>query len=466
MKKITDFNSINELYLSWLNETDSVKQSRIKEEIRKSVSPYDFLKYSTCHAMPFEAFRNIFTLLDFFKTLEEMETRGEDISNITGKTLLIQGVEDIQALNQFSSAEATTKVGEQRIKFQGSNLFKFGDVQKIGEKFPNAYVNFIDLDQVEQIINEGKNYKGVPMIITIDNMGELPLDKLASIEERFNVMGVRIIEKDRHATIEQRPIGVEDYKKVRTVVDNDIINRLYVSENSPEYVVDAQLATQILYLICDIVRYAGNAKEKMKSISEAEMYSYYSDVSNITGLVTGESVCGGYAEIARNVLSCVYIDCKTMVGKTSSNSCHAWNQIKLGNTWFNTDVTWAVESIKNGTISGDLFVSDVAFFGDRRMATFNKGQRKNGKSIETQALIGGHTRAFNSNSKKCESCFPPYITTALIKNARVYKEAYEKKSAFAGSEGVVPYNGSTTEKRRSHTNSINIHPDKKEYVDL
>ena len=53
-----------------------------------------------------------------FKTLEEMEKRGEDITSITNQNLLIQGVEDIQGLNQFSQKETATKVGNFRLKIE------------------------------------------------------------------------------------------------------------------------------------------------------------------------------------------------------------------------------------------------------------------------------------------------------------------------------------------------------------
>lgn len=450
----TDYDFINELYMSLINEQNPFMQRKIKENIKNQVSRYDFLMYSIRFAIPFQAFRDVFPLADLFKTLEEMEKSGEDISNITNQTLLMQGVEDIQALNQFSRDEATTKVGNLRLKFQGNSLFKFGDVKKIGKKFPYSCVNFIDLESVEQMINGESNYKGVPIIITIDNMGELSLDKLSSIEKRFNVIGVRIIEKDRNAKIEQRPISVEDYKKIRMVVDNDIINKLYVAEHMNKTVIDAQLATQIFCLISDKVRYDKEAKGISKQMSVEEWFSYYSNVSNITGLVTGKTICGGYAEILRNVLSCVGIDSKTIVGKTSSDGNHAWNQIKLGDTWFNIDLTWAAEQIRKGNPSGDLFMSDVAFFGDRRTVIFEQGQCKKGNSVEIETLVGGHTRVFNSNFEKCESYFPPYMTTALIKNARGYKDEYERNSKFSDYKGDVPYISSSIEKMRSYAKSI------------
>lgn len=454
MKTEINYNMINDLYMGWLNETDPFMQRKRLDDIKRRISPHDLLMYSIRYAMPFQAFKDIFSLKDLFKTLEEMEKRGEDITNITNKILIIQGVEDIQGLNDFAQKRTGSKVGNLRLKFQGSNLFSFGDVKKIGKKFPYACVNFIDIASIEQMLKEEKDYKGVPIIITIDNMGELPLDKLNNIERKFDVAGIRIIEKDRNVSIEQSPISLEGYKQIRTVVDNEIISKLYVTEYANKTAIDIQLATQIFCLIADKVKYDKEIKGKYKQMSLDEWFSYYSGVSNITGLVTGKTICGGYAEILRNVLSCVDIKSKTIVGKTASEGCHAWNQIELGNTWFNTDLTWAAEQIREEKSSGDLFMSDVAFFGDRREMIFDKGQHRSGTSMEIEATVGGHTNVFNTNSEKCESYLSPYLTAILIKRARQYEEDYKKYDKSSDYKGAVPYVGSSIEKMHSSSKNI------------
>ena len=230
MKTEINYNMINDLYMGWLNERDPFMQRKRLDDITRRISPHDLLMYSIRYAMPFQAFKDIFSLKYLFKTLEEMEKRGEDITNITNKILIIQGVEDIQGLNDFAQKRTESKVGNLRLKFQGSNLFSFGDVKNIGKKFPYACVNFIDIESIEQMLKEEKDYKGVPIIITIDNMGELPLDKLNNIERKFDVAGIRIIEKDRNVSIEQSPISLEGYKQIRLLVSfmlqNTLIKRL------------------------------------------------------------------------------------------------------------------------------------------------------------------------------------------------------------------------------------------------
>ncbi len=107
------------------------------------------------------------------------------------------------------------------------------------------------------------------------------------------------------------------------------------------------------------------------------------------GLLTGKSICKGYSEILRNVLSCVNIDSNVIDGVASNeNEPHAWNQVKIGDLWFNIDLTFARNDIREGKPSGDLFMSDINFYGERRKVTFDQGKEKKGKSIESTVNDG------------------------------------------------------------------------------
>lgn len=452
MKTEINYSLINDLYIAWLNEQDPFMQRKRKEDIRRIVSPYELLMYSTRYSLPFKAFRNIFSLADLFKTLDEMKKQGEDITYFTNQSLVIEDIQDIQDLNELVKKDVPLEIENFGLKFQGNNVFKHGDVKGIGKNFPYACANYFDLALVEQMINDSKNYKGIPIIITIDNIGQLPLEKLSEIEKKFDVAGVRIIEKDRaihRHQGEQRPLNLRAYKQIRTVVDNEIINQLYISENVDRMHVDYQLAIQIICKLVDKIEYDFETKNKNALPFSDEMVNS----SGLIGLLTGKSICTGYAEILRNVLSCVDIDSTVIIGRVANNEEHAWNQIKLGNTWFNTDLTFARNQIRKGEHSGDLFMSDMAFFGDRREWTFEKGQEVNGKSVETTVAIGGHKEAYGQNHKQCNGYITPYLTSTLIERFRHYdKDKKEGKSSSY--KGVTTYVGSNSEKTRSRAKDI------------
>ena len=449
-KRDINYDFINDLYIRWLNERNPFVQRKIKENIKERISPYELLMYSIRYCSPFEAFRNIFSLSDLFTTLEEMKKQGEDIRHLTNQSLVITGIEDIQILNECVKKGCSSEIGEFRLKFQGSNIFKYGDVKGIGKTFTYACINFLDLEVIDKMLNKPTDYKGIPVIITIDNIGQLPLAKLENIEHFFDITGIRIVEKERESYThqgEQRPLNLKTYKQIMKVVNDEIINKLYVNENIDKLLLDYQLSTQIFDKLANIIVYDFIAAEKPRFSDESV------NASGLVGLLTRKSICKGYSEIFRNILSCVGIESKVIDGELMSGRIHSWNQVKLGNTWFNADVTFARNQILKGDASGDLFMSDTFFFEKRKPVTFEKGKKVNGKSIETTVIIGGHKNAFGVHHK-CETYITPYVTSDLIKRTRQYDEEYKKHGKSEKYKGPIPYVGSSIEKMHSSTKNI------------
>lgn len=60
--------------------------------------------------------------------------------------------------------------------------------------------------------------------------------------------------------------------------------------------------------------------------------------SAYSALVNGESVCAGYAKAFQYLMQQLGIPCYYCTGTAGED--HAWNIVKLGNTYFNVDVTW------------------------------------------------------------------------------------------------------------------------------
>lgn len=453
MKKEVNYELINNLYMSWLNERDPFQQRRKKEDIKSRISPYELLMYSSRNSFPFTIFRRIFSLSDLFETLEDMEIQGEDIRDFTNQPLLIETPEDIRIVSNFSKREMQSEVNNLGLIFKGSNVFEYGDIKNIGESFPNAYANNLSIEQIEQMSKSQKDYKGIPITVTIDNIGELPLEKLADIEKAFDVDGIKIVAQNRaiHNSHqgECTPLNLSAYKQIRKVVDDEIISKLYVDESLDKMNTDIQLTAQIIDKIVDRVKYDFEAAKKPRFSKESKM------ASGLVGLLTGKSICKGYAEIFRNVESCVGIDSTVIDGLfltvedgVEKEDDHSWNQVKLGDIWFNADLTAASNYICEDKASGDLFMSDIAFYGDRRKVTFEKGKELKGKSLEATVIIGGHIRAYGSNNRQCKAYIAPAITSNLIQKSRLYDEEYKRDGNSTDYKGVVPYVGSKTEKDR------------------
>ena len=444
-KRKINYDLINDLYMGWVNERDPFAQRKRKEDIKRRIPPYELLMYSIRYSSPFEAFRNIFSLADLFETLKEMQEQGEDISILTNQPLVMKGIEDIQVLNKYAKKEIPSEIRAFELKFQGSNVFEYGDVKGIGKTFPYACVNFLDIELIERMLNKPKNYKGIPIIITIDNIGQLPLEKLSDIERFFDVKGVRIAEKGREQRThqgEQRPLNLKTYKQIMKVINDEIISKLYVNENAEELFTDYQLTMQILDKLNNIIEYDYEAMDKPRFDDDSV------NASGLVCLLTGKAICKGYAEALRNILSCVNVESRVVDGEVTDGEQHSWNQVKLGNIWFNVDFTAARGKIRRGEPSGNLFMSDRVFFGEKVICTFEKGKEVNGKSIESTVEIGGHKKAFGENYQ-CETYITPHLTLKLLNNSRKYEEDYKKRGKSKDYKGPVPYVGSKTQKTRS-----------------
>lgn len=457
--KENDYGEIENLYYSWLNEHDFVAQLKKKDEIKNKVSPYDFLHFCSQYSSPETIFRNIFTLRDFFLVLKQMQEQGEDIRRFTNKALLIHSFEDIEDLKKIIQTEISSEISEMILAFEGTNIFEYDDLKSIGEKFPRAYVRCLSLEQIEQMMNYPKDYKGIPINITIDNVGELSLETISEIEKHFDIGSIQIVSKDRldtHHQGEQIPLTLATYKEIRTIVD-DIIEKLYVKESGSKFQLDYQLAVQIVDILANMLEYDFETAEEVgkSNISNKSSNNLnVSKASSMVALLTKLVICKGDAEILRNILNCVGIEAFVIDGEMTGTP-HSWCRVKLGEEWFNIDITNARQCIIDGKTTGELFMSDEVFFGPRRNIVFDKGRQQ-----ECLVRIGGHsTNISKLNGNQCKNNISPLITLNAIKVSKIYESRYEKNGKNEDYKGVVPYVGSKVEKERSKTRNIKVFDD-------
>lgn len=83
--------------------------------------------------------------------------------------------------------------------------------------------------------------------------------------------------------------------------------------------------------------------EKVKIINDylVNRYEYDSSLSSnnaYTALISGKSICQGYSMTAYKILSYSGIENKIIVGSVDG-VLHSWNYVKVGNEWYNLDIT-------------------------------------------------------------------------------------------------------------------------------
>lgn len=90
---------------------------------------------------------------------------------------------------------------------------------------------------------------------------------------------------------------------------------------------------------------------------------YRTKASNLVGgLIDGKSMCSGYSEILRNVLSEVGIECLYISGEGKDKlGRHAWNQVKLDGKWYNVDLTNDRDAIVENAECSHFLKSDSEF---------------------------------------------------------------------------------------------------------
>lgn len=104
-----------------------------------------------------------------------------------------------------------------------------------------------------------------------------------------------------------------------------------VSQVDPELMDASQMCVVIhdyLAGICDYIHAGGSAGG---SVKEAMRYTAYG------ALVNGQAVCQGYALAYQDIMNALGVPCITIA---SEKIDHAWNMVKLGNSYYHVDVTW------------------------------------------------------------------------------------------------------------------------------
>lgn len=81
------------------------------------------------------------------------------------------------------------------------------------------------------------------------------------------------------------------------------------------------------------------------------------DTSNLTGIVSGRSICAGYSIIYKEAMDRLGIDCRFV----SKPEVHAWNVLSIHGKNYNLDLTWDSSEYHKGKNIGKYFGADANF---------------------------------------------------------------------------------------------------------
>lgn len=189
-------------------------------------------------------------------------------------------------------------------------------------------------------------------IITVKNISELPIEALNSNPE-ISMIRVGRIENVRYDFYTK-----EEYIEIKNKMDKilDGINQPIIGDKDSELECFLEISKR-LAMHMSYNKFAVQQEGKKDSELQRTCRDLYG------GLLDGECVCAGYAEILRNALACRGIEANYIRGLDSeTREGHAWNQVKIGGQWYNVDLTWARDEIvRTGEVSPEILQSDQEF---------------------------------------------------------------------------------------------------------
>lgn len=259
----------------------------------------------------------------------------------------------------------------------------------------NKRKNPIKLDKKGIKLLENKLKKNVPIILEVSNVGELSdTDIQKYLDKGLDIEYIRLIgngyEAEYGRNIERLPYRIETYRKCRQKID-EIIKRVGYTANQKElFVKIVKEISSIHYLHeCEEM----SEKENWALNDIGNMYAYrniFNPCSNLEGLITGKAICGGYAEIINNIMSCCGIESITVQGDQTLGIKHVWNQVKLDGVWYNADITYDAENIEDKKMAYWLLRSDKDFLTD----------------IDGKSFYMGHIPSKKQNIHRCSQSVP------------------------------------------------------------
>ena len=297
---------------------------------------FKYLNIDGCEEVLEELDKKVSKFLKFFTKNDNME-KG-DIYRKYDKALksTIFSIEDLEQLSEYIGYFSEERKNEE----MNLHLDPPYDYDEEYLKKINLYgsrkntILYLTLEDVEYL--KGKISKDVKVCIYIDNANELSVKDLEELEKEYNIQKVRMKKSDNSLDKQQlEPYNVEEYKKCRKVID-DILEGIDLSYEPYDENRDKKIFGQVILRLANHISYDYQGLKKQKILkelidNEEKDKSTNSNISEVLynvegkfyklseikdeykeivkklrnmegGLLNNTCVCGGYAEIVRNVL--------------------------------------------------------------------------------------------------------------------------------------------------------------------
>lgn len=219
------------------------------------------------------------------------------------------------------------------------------DLKKVISLSDNKNIEIdIDINDFKKISEIDDNIK-VNVVIT--DMSELTLDEVEELEERYNLNKITIYQPSNGKLIDdfgdansinRERYDVDTYKQLRREID-------FITSGIDLDSLEIEKFLEIYKRLGNKISYDWEHKDVDEENGTLLLGGYPPAHNLVGGLLNNTCVCEGYAKILKQALACVGVESKVILGNGKMEP-HAWNQVKIDDTWYNTDLTWDADKIK------------------------------------------------------------------------------------------------------------------------
>ena len=183
------------------------------------------------------------------------------------------------------------------------------------------------------------------ILLDVEKIGQIGFEFDSIINIDFNKLKNILIELKKNNSLSN---GLEYIKYASSTVKEKDIETV---EN--ETIVFKEIISEVTEDMSDFEKFATIYRNLGKRISYDfenagvgfHSLNEYLPQSNLEGIISGKSICGGYSLILKQALELVGIETKCRVGSCPTEGFHAWNQVNLDGVWYNTDLSVDAEKI-------------------------------------------------------------------------------------------------------------------------
>lgn len=260
--------------------------------------------------------------------------------------MVVVSVEDIELVSKYIDSDS----------FQ-VNINDKAEYEKATQLLGNNSKNLIISKDVAKLINSGEIaiQDNSTFCLALDNVTDITPEELDEFSSNLGISDVAMTPNKEEV---YDVYSIDDHKKMYARIQN-IISK--IDSNLPE----ASKAYKVYELLANEIEYAYDENGQIDVETD--------NAQGLRGaLVNNRCVCAGYAKALQQVLETIGIECKYISGETAVEG-HAWNQIKIDGKWYNADLTYDSNNIREkGNIENFLLSDDDFSYHQPRTSDYKE----------------------------------------------------------------------------------------------